>query len=192
VPASRLSVRTTPSLAEKRFVKKWLVLGPFADTVQKGHGHVFPPEEGPVDVRLNYDGRRGKIRWKEYRSREDKVSLRDACAVAFAETRGVVGYAAMWVRADRKRPAVLATGSEDGIKVWLNRHKVLDEAGPRLAAPDSERANVELSSGWNEVLVKVDCTNYGHWAFYLELRDPETGKPLQGVEYRTRPPEKTH
>jgi hypothetical protein len=59
-----------------------------------------------------------------------------------------------------------------------------------LARPDSERANVELSSGWNEVLVKIDCTSYGHLAFYLELRDPETGRPLSGVEYRTRPPEK--
>jgi hypothetical protein len=190
LPASRLSVRTTPSLAEKRFVKKWLVLGPFSASDQKGHGRVFPPEEGAVDLRRAYDGRRGKIRWKEYKSREDKISLRDACSVAFADTRGAVGYAAVWVRCERERSAVLVTGSEDGIKVWLNRKKVLDEAGPRLAAPDSERANVELASGWNEVLVKIDCNNYGHWAFYLELRDPQTGKPLSGVEYRTTPPEK--
>ena len=39
----------------------------------------------------------------------------------------------------------------------------------------------------NELLVKVDNTG-GEWGFYLELRDPETNKPLQAVEFRTTPP----
>ncbi len=94
-----------------------------------------------------------------------------------------------WVKSGKKRLAILATGSDDGIKVWINRKNVLDKAGPRGAEANSERTPVHLEEGWNEVLVKID-NNFGNWAFYLELLDPPTGNALPGAEYRLRPPEK--
>ena len=53
--------------------------------------------------------------------------------------------------------------------------------------PQGDRANVELNKDWNEILVKVD-NPFGKWMFWLELRDPNTGRPMEKIEYRTTPP----
>jgi hypothetical protein len=188
--AQRLSVRTTPDSKENRFVKNWLVIGPFHDAQNRGHSHPYQPELGPVDLKREFEGRRGKVRWKEYRGNQDRINLLTACNVPSADSRGVVGYAVMWVRADHKRSAVLASGNDDAIKIWLNRKLVHDKVANREAVAASERTPIELIDGWNEVLVKVTCNNRGHWSFFLELREPRTDEPLQGVEYRMTPPEK--
>lgn len=185
----RIQVRTTPPGDEKRFIRDWLIVGPFGKPQEPNHREVFPPEQHGVDLKREYEGRRGKMRWQEYHSPEGKIDLLRACSLRFELSWGAVAYSACWVRCDAKRRAVLATGSDDGIKVWINRELVLDKAVHREAEPDSERTPIELSAGWNEVLVKIDNES-GTWGFFLELRDPATGGPLQGVEYRLRPPEK--
>jgi hypothetical protein len=184
----RLSVRTaSPASAEKRFVKDWLILGPFIDMSGQNHSRVFPPERDPVELQRRYDGWRGKIRWREHHSDQDKIDLLNACMLPFDRSQGAVAYAVCWVRSDKRRSAILATGSDDGIKVWINRKMVHDKAGQREAMPNSERTTVELSAGWNELLIKID-NNIEQWAFYLELRDSATGGPLSSVEYRLTPP----
>ncbi len=184
----RLSVRTTSPLAvEKKFVKDWLILGPIMDKADQNHNKVFPPERDAVDLARTYDGRRGKIRWREYHSDQDKIDLLQATALPLDRSQGAVAYAVCWVRSDKKRLALLATGSDDGIKVWINRKIVHDKAANRPAEPASERTTVEMAAGWNELLVKID-NHSGAWEFYLELRDPATGVPLPGVEYRIAPP----
>jgi hypothetical protein len=191
LPKGRLQARTTPlTVVEgKALVKDWLMLGPFVDASKGGHGKVFPPERDAVDLKREYDGRKGKIRWKEYHSKQDRIDLLHACGVSLYDSRGVVAYAVCWVKSDKDRPAILATGSDDGIKVWINRKIVHDKAAARVAAPNSERTPVRLQTGWNEVLVKIDNIE-GTWAFYLELLDPPSGEPLPGVQYRITPPEK--
>ncbi len=185
----RLRVRTTPPNDGKRFVKDWLVLGPFADPDQRGHGRSYPPEKGPVELQREYDGRGGKVRWREYHSVSSKIDLLGAFALRPETADRSIGYAVCWVRPDRKRHVLLATGSDDGIKVWLNRRIVHDKNVQRKAEPNSDRVSIELMDGWNEVLVKID-NRMAAWEFYLELRDPATDEPLPGLEYRTAPPEK--
>jgi hypothetical protein len=129
------------------------------------------------------------MRWHEYHSPEGQIDLWRACSIPYELMWGVAAYSACWVRCDTKRSVVLATGSHEGIKVWINRELVLDKDVQREAEPDSEQTRIELSAGWNEVLVKID-TERGEWSFFLELRDPATGGALQGVEYRLKPPEK--
>ncbi len=184
-----LQVRSTPMMESKNFVKDWLILGPFVDTPEKNHGKAFPPERDPVDLKHEYDGRKGKIRWKEYHSKQDRIDLLDACSLRLEDGRGAVAYAVCWVKSDKERPVILATGSDDGIKVWLNRKIVHDKGGYRPADPNSERTPIRLKAGWNEVLVKID-NHSGPWALYLRLLDPSSGSPLGGVEYRIAPPEK--
>ena len=185
-----LQVRTTPPLQEsKNFVKDWLILGPFVDTPEKNHAQAFPPERDAVDLRREYDGRKGKIRWKEYHSKQDLIDLLAACSLRNEDSQGAVAYAVCWVKSDKERPVILATGSDDGIKVWLNRKIVHDKGGYRPADPNSERTPIRLIAGWNEVLVKID-NHSGPWGLYLRFLDSGTGGPLSGVEYRITPPEK--
>ncbi|HEY7426310.1 MAG TPA: hypothetical protein VH682_18910, partial [Gemmataceae bacterium] len=188
----RLQVRTTPPIAfagGKALIKDWLVVGPFVDASGGGHGKEFPPERDPVDLRREYDGRKGKVRWKAYHGHGGRIDLLEACSLRAEESRGAVAYAVCWVQSDKDRLAILATGSDDGIKVRINDRIALDKAGQREAAPNSERTPVRLTAGWNEVRVKID-NHDRKWEFYLELLDPPTGNALPGVQYRTTPPEK--
>ena len=95
--------------------------------------------------------------------------------------RGLLGAPA---RAGR---AQLRLGSNDGIIVWVNGKVVSDRKVSRAAEPDQDRADCDLTAGWNEVRVKVDNTG-GRWGFYLELRDASPDKPLGPLEFRKTPP----
>lgn len=188
---NRLEVRTTPLtvVADKTFIKDWLVLGPFGDKGSGGHGKEFPPERDSVDLKRQYDTRKGKARWNPYHGKEDRINLLDVFSLKADKANGAVAYAVCWVKSDKDRSTLIATGSDDGIKVWINRKMVHDKAATRSAAPNSERTPVHLKTGWNEVLVKIDNISLD-WAFYLELLDPPSGKALPDVHYRITPPEK--
>ncbi|HTU22108.1 MAG TPA: hypothetical protein VMG10_28975 [Gemmataceae bacterium] len=191
LPRGRFQVRTTPlTIVEgKAFVKSWLMLGPFGDGKPGGHAKVFPPERDPVDLKREYEVRKGKARWKPYHGKEGIIGLNDVFSLKPEQAGGAVAYAVCWVRSDKDRLAILATGSDDGIKVWINRRLALDKAVQRATEPSSERTPVRLKAGWNEVLVKIDNV-FGYWSYCLELLDPPSGKELPNVQYRITPPEK--
>lgn len=188
-------IQLTPAgLSGPKVARPWLILGPFASPGPGGHDQVYPPEEEKqVDLRPTYDGRYGKIRWRAYLAEKDEVDLRKAfppppTAVPARAPEPGVAYGVFWVKAQRKQTAALAVWFSDGIKVWLNHKQVLDRkegTGPPTGKPPT----VELTPGWNEVLIKCDNAK-GRWFFTTELRDPNTGKPLEGVIYRWLPPEK--
>jgi hypothetical protein len=165
------------------FVRSWQLLGPFPNPEERGRDTAYPPETDSVFLGREYDGLKGKIRWQAYESDTDTIDLEKY----FKHSEAGVAYALCWVRAKQVRQAVLATGSDDGIKVWLNRKVVLERRIHREAIPGDDRTPVDLAADWNEVLVKVD-NRTGSWAFILEFRDPATGRVLQGVEYRATPP----
>lgn len=191
LPPQRFQVRTTPlTVVESHaFVKDWLMLGPFVDTGNAAHAKAFPPERDPVDLKREYDVRKGKARWKPYHAKEGIITLNDVFSLKPEDAGGAVAYAVCWVKSDKDRSAILATGSDDGIKVWINRKQVLDKGGYRATQPGSERTPIRLKAGWNEVLVKIDNVA-GFWSYCLELLDPPSGKGLPGVLYRILPPEK--
>ncbi len=191
-PETRIQLSPTGLIGPK-VVRQWLILGPFASPGPGGHDKVYPPEEEKrVDLRPSYDGRDGKVRWRIYLADRDEVDLRRAIPtpVTAPPNRGVepgVVYAAFWVKSERKRTAALAATHNEGLKVWLNRKLVLDrKEGP--SKPKDKPPTAELEAGWNEVLIKCDNVK-GRWFFTTELRDPKTGKALEGVTYRSLPPE---
>jgi hypothetical protein len=173
---------TTPPPAPPQFLHDWQLLGPFPNKDDHGHDAIYPPETEKTDLSTEFIGINGKIRWKAYRSARDKIDLERY----FRHSQAGVAYAVCWVRGDARK-VVLATGSDDGIKVWLNRKVVLDRKTHREAVPGEDTELVELAPGWNELLVKVD-NKFGTWAFYLELRDPATGKRPEGLVVRATPP----
>jgi hypothetical protein len=80
------------------------------------------------------------------------------------------------VRSPAARKAVLSVGSDDGVKAWLNGRPAVSRDGSRAAAPGQERVDVDLSAGWNEVLLKITQGN-GGWGYYLEFLTAD-GKPM--------------
>jgi hypothetical protein len=185
-PLADVQVRTTPpGDAAGRFVRSWQVIGPFPNPDDRGHGTAYPPETEKVNLGKDYDGISGKVRWKPYHGSKDRVDLEAFFHRPFHESN--VAYAVCWVHSVKAQPVTVATGSDDGIKVWLNRKLVTDKPLFREVQPGEDTERGELAAGWNEVLVKVD-NRFGRWAFYLELRDPNTGQPLRPVQYRITPP----
>ncbi len=167
------------------FVRSWQLLGPFPNPEERGHDIAYPPEK-EIILAKEYDGIPGKIRWQPHHSDTDKIDL----ARFFARGREGVAYGVCWIRSDQKRRAVLETGSDDGIKLWLNDQLVVDHKINREAAPAQDTTEVELPAGWTRLLIKIDNRPVeGRWCFYVEFRDPQTGKPLDGLAIRTTPPE---
>lgn len=179
-------VRLTPPPEQgRKYVRDWRLIGPFRLPGNNGRTQVYPPEQEEVQPGKEYEGRYAKVGWKEFRSPSDKIDVLKALGLGKDKSVGIA-YAVCWVRCDDKRPALVVAGSEGGVRVWINRRQVLDR-GSAGDDPQDERAQVELTKGWNEILVKLD-NPFGNWIFWLELRDPTTGRPLERVEYRVSPP----
>jgi HEAT repeat protein len=89
-------------------------------------------------------------------------------------------YARTWVKSGRPSQAVLETGSDDGIKVWLNGELVQSVDAARAAVPASEKATIHLKAGWNRLMVKVTQNVLG-WEFCVRIVGAD-GAKLDGLD----------
>jgi hypothetical protein len=188
-PLGRVDVRIMPiEEADKKYVQEWQILGPFPNTDDRGLDTVYPPELEKTNLDKEYDGRDGKIRWNVFLSDKDKIDFHKGLSVPFENSPGAA-YAVCWVQCDNKqRAALLVTGNDGGIKVWINRRVVLTKQAQRDALPGDDLTKITLNPGWNEILVKV-AHQSGRWGFHLELREPDKPRTLEKVTYRLRTPE---
>jgi hypothetical protein len=92
-----------------------------------------------------------------------------------------VAYARTWVQCYDEQPARLEIGSDDGIKVWLNFRLVDSHNGTRALTPGEDKMDVNLSRGWNELLVKVTQHDQG-WGFCARLLKPDGGH-IEGLTF---------
>jgi len=181
---TRYAFYTKYTRGEGTFIRTWLVLGPFPNSAQyPENAPSYPPESERVDLRKEYEGARGRARWKVHKSEGDLVDL----AKIFTPNENVIGYAVCWVHSDRVRAAVLEVGSDDGCKLWVNRKLVLDRLALRSAAPRQDIVPIHLARGWNELFVKVE-QGPKDWGFYAELVNHEGRGLLKDVKISTTPP----
>ena len=164
------------------FLRDWLVCGPFpalaggATNVEairrpgmfldflKEHGGEAAPsvKEGQAET---FEG-------------VARVWTRPRNAVDLAESLSrdpnVVAYAYCEYDSPKQQPSVLALGSNDGLRVWVNGENVWNRLGPRGLKPDSDLVPILLKEGANTILLKVD--QYANrWEFacrLLPLGDP--------------------
>jgi hypothetical protein len=166
--------------SQHEFVRAWQVIGPFA-SASAG------PEKDGVHLDREHDGLAGKVRWKPHDSATDRI---DVSKVLLPQKPGAV-YLACWIHSEKARPALLQVGSQDGVKVWVNSRKkakpVLEESETREASPAQDSARIELSAGWNEVLVRVD-SGTGRAALFFELREVDNTGPAKGLRFQSRLP----
>jgi hypothetical protein len=165
------------------FVRDWQLLGPFASTDEQGHDTVYPPEREPVQVKKAYDGFGGPVKWRPYHSAEDKIDL----AGFFKYRKAGAAFAVSWVYSDGDQAVTLGVGSDDGVRLWVNRKKVHDVKGGRQARPGQDVVKARLKKGWNEILAKVDNIT-GTWELYLEFRAADGGQPLKLFSTSSPPP----
>jgi hypothetical protein len=100
-----------------------------------------------------------------------------------------VAYTRTWVHSDLQQPARLELGTDDGVKVWLNRKVVHANNTFRGLTPGEDKVNVTLNAGWNPLVLKVTQLNQG-WAFCARFRKPD-GSYLDGLQFAAQPPKPT-
>lgn len=150
-----------------RFVRRWQ----FAKKTRPWTDHQkFPPESARVlkeiqDQALKapaVESDEGLIDFLPQFSRERQANT--------------AGYAVLKVDAAARQSVKLFTGSDDGLRVWLNGKVVQPKLALRSAKPDEDQTTVELSQGTNVFLIEVLQAS-GGWTLFFRLED-DRGRPL--------------
>jgi hypothetical protein len=182
-----------------RYLREWLVCGPFPVLTEaepdieairlpgmytdflkntSGEGNTRP-SAGQV---VSSPG--GSGTWTRHLSPSDAVDL-DA---AISQTDRIVGYAYCTVDSPREQACILALGSNDGVRAWLNGAPVLDCPGPRGLQPDHNVVPVALRAGANALLLKIEERG-NRWGFtcrFLPLTRERFAERLQLFEVVSR------
>ena len=185
VPSLKDDMRMPWSRGDTGFVREWLVLGPFpsppqekAPAVGRLTGHVVGagfhvdylqalggeaqarPEEG--DAVAMPDG--AKAAWERVCSDDDILDFKAVFADQDADE--VVAYAYAVLTRPEAGKAVLALGSDDSVKVWLNGSLVHEHRVGRGVHKDEDIVAVTFRQGPNALLAKVE-NGRGRWGLVL-------------------------
>jgi hypothetical protein len=160
----RLSVGTSPSLAAAT-LGPWHLVGPFhAADGDAAFDSDFGPEAG---LDLNAPVGEAGLAWVE------RADLADG-AIHELEGEACATYAFRTIVAASPRKLVLALGTDDAVKLWLNGEAVLDRRVVRGITPDEDTVELPLIAGENRLLLKV--VNYtGGYAFTARRADEHVG-----------------
>jgi hypothetical protein len=159
------------------------MIGPFPNPKNRGTDLAYPPEE-EIDIAATYEGMEGRVGWKEVEATSrGYVDLKPL----YDPNTNCLAYGAVWIYSPRSAPVVCASGSNDGIQVWMNDREVFRYREERGAEPESDIFPARLKEGWNRILVKSLQTG-GNWGFYFEIRD-RTGAAAPDWKFSALPPD---
>ena len=188
------------------YITQWLVRGPFSNmgadgkqtpdhgldtdsiggeaavTPSAGETGAFPVSDSSAwhlfDTATQYDPLPDTATDEQRQERAKANEIVDLTR-AFTPSENGVGYAHVYVHADRTQKAVLWIGSDDGVKVYLGGIMVLRNRIDRGVIKDEDRVPVMVIAGWNRLLVKVD-QGVGGWGFSARFSTTDD-KPLDGL-----------
>lgn len=151
------------------FVKEWHVLGPFL--FSKDAGFQPPPfDPAAPDLAASHEGKDGPVSW---------VAHRQEGVPAHVNLMGLIGamdnataFVVTTIHADKAGPAEIRTGSDDGLRLWVNGEEVHANNTDRGAAVDDDIVPVTLKAGDNTLVAEI-CQNAGGWGFILRVSGPE-------------------
>jgi len=86
----------------------------------------------------------------------------------------------VWIEVGKK--VTFEIGSDDGIKIWVNSKIVHQNNQERGHEQGQDTAEVELNSGWNTILMKIN-QGTGGWGASLAISDQEQ-ELITGLKYR--------
>jgi hypothetical protein len=171
-------------------VMDWWVVGPFPDRDERGLDEVFPPEK-QIDRAAAYDGKGGKVRWKEYVTQDAHGAV--DLNTALRDEPAAVGYAVTEFTAARPREVELRVGCYNAFKLWLNGELVLDRRDAFTGMSlDHYTGKAHLKGGKNVLLIKVCREDLPPvpklWKFQLRVCDEDGAAVLSTT--RPAPAEK--
>ncbi len=165
------------------FLTHWKIIAPFDNSGRAGFEKVYPPEN-ELRFDAEYEGKDGKVRWKDFEGTHE-FGMIDFNKAA-APLKDVAGYASTEFFADAARPAEIRIGCKNGWKIWFNGTFLFGrDEYHRGAEMDQYKLPVTLQPGRNSILVK--CTQDEEkeewtveWEFQLRVTDP-TGRVIRSL-----------
>ncbi|MBN2415540.1 amidohydrolase family protein [bacterium] len=158
-------------------VTHWLAAGPFdlkanvlnQVTPPPGFLESYAPERSVDPVsQISQDG--AILSWLP--ARADARGYLDFTKVLGNYGRSI-GYAYTEIISSDDRQVVMAFGSSDGLKIWVNGMLVHDRHGLHKARRDDVLISVPFRSGTNHLLFKVEHFVGVDWGLYLRVLDPD-------------------
>ena len=160
-------------IPDRNYIPEWYMIGPFpnerlSDYERLGLDSVYGPEIG-IDLKAEYIGAEGKaIGWEKVDGRDGGYGM--ALWQRYNPYEFVVCYALTYIYSPEEQTVPLMFSSDDGAKVFLNDELLYRFLEVRVAAPDDDEIPLNLSPGWNKLLLKVE-NNFGGYAFYARVID---------------------
>ena len=165
----------------------WLIKGPYDPTgITEPMDHPFISDESALAPKPDQLG------WSEpVYFTEDRIDLESY----FNHSGEKIGYAFTYFTAPRTQEAEIWTGSDEGMKIWVNGEVVYDYDGYRSFPGDRfvlEKFPVQIQQGLNRLLVKT-YQDYGLYHFTFNICEPEShssfdGNRVWGLEFITESP----
>jgi hypothetical protein len=157
------------------FITQFMALGPFPNKSGLALDRtIWPPEEG-IDLKAEYDGAGGKIKWVPLGSGDIYSGFWPDLGHALRTSNGGTGYLLACVNAPRALAAEMQVVSAGGIAVSVNGENVgSGEREGYFTFP------VQLQAGDNVLLLKSTAPP-GNWRSLCELHPALGGPPLDGV-----------
>lgn len=152
----------------------WKLIGPFDNSNEAGFSVAYPPEN-ELDFAAVYDGKEGKVSWKDFRTTDPmgQVDLNKAVA----QMKSAIAYCASVVTLDEPRRAQVRLGTPNGWKLWVNGKYIFGQDEYHSGSNfDQFALDVDLKAGENVMLVKC-CQNdqtedwATDWTFQLRVCD---------------------
>jgi len=113
------------------------------------------------------------LRWLE------KPDWKDGVVQSLGSRENSATYLYRTITVKNDRQMLVSLGSDDGIQVWLNGHKVLANDATRGVAADQEKLVLRLAAGENKLLLKIN-NGGGDYAYYFAAdKNPVTQYPIQ-------------
>lgn len=168
-----------PNVQPDQFLTKWLVLGPLPissikpkpedqETQKKAFAvELIEPKLATVKAGQSQQIRGQKYEWRFVQAPEDIVDLTHT----FGDSEFVTAYAWAEINAPEAKTMLMALGSDDGVKVWLNGQLVHENWIGRAVVKDDDLFPLSFKKGKNQLLLKVQNMQQA-WGFCARIIGP--------------------
>lgn len=185
------SIRAAESLTpdSKGYVRDWLMLAPIrVPEGSSGADLIFEDQVKNEAALQPKAGETVKINGKEFTWRPITASTNyfDFNAILKSINDHAVGYMVTYVECDEEMPGVvIAVGSNDEGRIYLNGTDIYVFAEPRTLELDADKGKITLKKGVNVIVFKV-FNEQNSWQGALRFLD-KSGAPLTHLKIKLSP-----
>ena len=148
----------------------WSTIGPF---VHRSFDSAFSTESVDANA-IDLQAEVQKLKWKT------NATFNDGKVHNLSGKPTAATYLFRTITSATAEEMEISLGSDDAIKVWLNGQLLLEKNTRRGAAPDQEKASLNLQQGENQLLIKI-VNDGGGAGFYFQPRQQGLSNELFAI-----------